>query len=185
MRRTQFFLNGHRTKSAFRYVYFASATITNGNTTVSSTLPGGYTVDLANAWVTHLGQASPTGSAQGQDSKGAVQLTDAATVTVFRTGSTGSLTVYFVVRELEMGVLDGPVQQTTVALNGVTSNTAAISAVNTDYAELAPGGSVTNNTTGDFGETEGGLNLSNATTVGAAKGTGTGVLTLYFTVVPW
>ncbi len=64
---------------------------------------------------------------------GTIALTNATTVTVTRGGqdNNGNITVYFTVVEFAPGVVRS-IQTSTIALtNGVTSNTAAISSVNT------------------------------------------------------
>lgn len=185
MRRLQFLLSGRKTNSVFKYVQYGAIAIPDTLATGSYTLPAGYKVDLANAWVVHIGQEQDTSTLLGDNVKGGVQLTAANTVVATRVGTAGICGVSFVVLEVWSGVLAGPVQQTTLDLNGVLTNTRAIRSVDVTRTQLAWGGSASDNTDGDFAETEGYVTLTSSSLVTGFKGVLNGHLVLYFTVVPW
>lgn len=109
-------------------------------------------------------------------------LTNATTVTInIGTAGTGTNTYNFTVVEFAAGVLSQAVQRGTIALNGVASNTATITSVNTTKtAAYSLGNSTTVNTAQDRANVA--LELTNSTTLTGTKQTSTGNSTVGYAV---
>ena len=110
-------------------------------------------------------------------------LTNATTVTATRdTSSTNTVTISVAVIEFQSWVLASNVQRGTISLTSVASNTATISSVTTSRAVVLSGG-YTTTTGGSSTSLYTNLELTNSTTVTAARTGTTGTNVVAYSVV--
>jgi hypothetical protein len=161
------------TKSVQRGETFVQNGATSNTATISS-------VTTANSFVNMLGSNST--STQGmRNAQFTSSLTNSTTVTNTRSLTIDGATSTWQVTEFNPGYVNS-IQEKSIALTGVVSNTASISAVTTNESMLFLGG---------FRDTNGGtitnmLNscaLTNSTTITAIKGVASGNSTITCTVV--
>lgn len=145
----------------FVSIQYGSVTINNPNATGTATINA---VDTNKAVLIFLGCTS-TGTATELSNLAYIGLTDSTTVTATRQASgtySDTTIVNFAVIELS-GIKS--IQQGTITLNGVATNTATVNEVNADKAWLVYEGVSSTNSLADMCR----LALTNATTITATR----------------
>tara|TARA_R110000824_G_scaffold299275_1_gene487402 strand:- start:46 stop:579 length:534 start_codon:yes stop_codon:yes gene_type:complete len=112
-----------------------------------------------------------------------VTLTDATTVTAAREATSGTIILSYVVVQYETGTIS--VQRGELVVNGATSNTASINAVDMARSYIVPGGIRGNTSSALWDRTQIYLVLTNLTTVTATKNTATDEAKAVYQVVSW
>ena len=112
-----------------------------------------------------------------------VTLTDATTVTAAREATSGTIILSYVVIQYETGTIS--VQRGEIIVNGATSNTASINAVDMARSYIVPGGIRGNTTSALWDRTQLYLVLTNETTLTATKNTATAEAKAVYQIVSW
>ena len=153
-----------------------AASATSNTATISS-------VNAANAFILLQGDRT-TEAASMASARARAALTNGTTVTVTRnTAASSTVTVQGLVIELTAAALNSSVQTGTIALSGVSSNTATISAVGAN-AFVVHLGQITNSTSATNVYTASALiELTNSTTVTARRGASADATTVGYAVI--
>ena len=159
-------------------------TITLSGGVASNTATLATPVVLANSRLIHLGHSSDDASAEGRRAYTRLAFTDTTTITASRENTTGTVIVSFEVVEYQPNIIK-TVQRGTIALTGLSTAAATITAVSVANTSLDSLGQTTNNTTGSNNELETRLDLTNTTTVTGTRGTNTANVTIGYQAVEW
>jgi hypothetical protein len=144
-------------------------------------------VNLLDAELVFLGSTYDTDASDNDNNyECRVELTNATTVTAARVGAGGSVTVSYEVIQYVPGVIRS-VQRGTIAVSGVTSNTATVTSVNTAKSRLTSLGSAASSGSpaGLGGRFKANLVLTNATTITASKGISNDVAIAGYQLIEW
>ena len=170
--------NGLFTVSLIRSVQYGSITVANTETTQTATITA---VDVTRASLVFLGCSNNAGGAPNGQVH--LALTNSTTVTATRGASSVSTTVAFCVIEYQPQVIRR-VQRGTIAITaGNTTNTAAITSVNTAKSVLSWLGQSL--ATGDLTDGSARLTLTSATVVTATREVNTNEMTVAYQVLEW
>lgn len=166
--------------SAIKSIQANTITIANGSATNTAVITA---VDVNNAFVIFLG-ASETTNNTANSSSCYAQLTNTTTVTAGRntdaSSKTGATIVSFMVVEFYPGFIKS-IQTGLITLNGVVSNTAAITAVDITKSMILQGGSAGDTVGSD--DIVGKMVLTTNILVTVSRGAGVGILLSPYTVV--
>lgn len=138
-------------------------------------------VDTNNAILRHLG--STIGGTDHTDSDIRLDLTNGTTITATRAGTSGAVTVSYEIVEFYPGVIKS-IQRGTITTNGVASNTATITSVDTTKAECHMLG-YSDNATASSANSMTRLALTNATTVTVTCGSSAALQNTNYQVVEY
>ena len=112
-----------------------------------------------------------------------VALEDATTVTAERGATSGVVNLSYVVIQYETGTIS--VQRGEISVNGATSNTASVNAVDMARSYIVSGGIRGNTSSALWDRTQCYLVLTDGTTVTATKDTATDEAIVVYQVVSW
>lgn len=157
-------------------VQTGTATLTAGNATGTATITA---VSLFQTVLNYLNAISTDAAVVAAEVKMGVTLTNATTVTFTRTSTGVAATGRFQLVTYVPGVLRS-VQRGTIVLSAVTSNTATIAAVNTTKYRLVMLGWYNAEIQVEDDYTD--LALTNATTLTATRGSGSGTSTVSYQI---
>jgi hypothetical protein len=104
-------------------------------------------------------------------------------VTAAREATSGTVVLSYVCIEYETGAIS--VQRGEIIVNGATSNTASINAVDLRKSYIVPGGIRGNTSSALWDRTQLYLVLTNETTLTASKGTATDEAKAVYQIVSW
>lgn len=162
--------------AAIQSVQYGSQVISSGtsaNATISS-------VNTSNAFALSLGGTRTGTGTTPQAYTGAVRLTGATTVECMWSTSGNNPTPFFCVVEFKTGILASAVQNFSVALTSVSSNTATISSVTTTQTVLTYGGYTDTNSSTGLQTNSPRVELTNATTITANKSSTAGSTSTFY-----
>lgn len=161
------------------YTVYIDPTATSGTTTIAS-------VSTSRSHIVLCGIISEGGNADQCHAR--VELTNATTVTAYRNTllNTRGVVVTFKVIQWKASAITS-IQQNTITLTGVATNTRTITSVDLTRSAVFYLGQTTSNTTGSNSANQilTRVHLSSSTVVTATKGSATGTTTVGFVVVQW